>query len=89
MQPTLVGSLISAANLPHGRCLTPRYLTAPPALGVPPLGVPPLLLRLVAEAFLLMPDPAAFRWRGMGSDSLVLLADAGSFAGMLSAAATC
>lgn len=29
---TLVGSLISAANLPQGRCLTPLYLTAPLAL---------------------------------------------------------
>lgn len=26
---TLVGSLISAANLPQGLCLTPLYLTAP------------------------------------------------------------
>ena len=51
---TFVGSLISAANLPQGRCRTPLYLTAPLAL-TPFTGFEllPLLLGL------LMPDEEA------------------------------
>ena len=41
---TLVGSLISAANLPHGLCRTPLYLTAPLALtALPDLALAPLV----------------------------------------------
>ena len=56
---TFVGSLISAANLPQGRCLTPLYLTAPLALA-PPLTaleaapLPGLLIPEDAECILCM-----------------------------------
>lgn len=60
---TLVGSLISAANLPQGRCLTPLYLTAPLAL------TPLTALETAPLLGLLMPEEAECilcMWLGFG-----------------------
>lgn len=55
---TLVGSRISAAYLPHGRCRTPRYLTLPVA-SLPP--AENALSALAGEAPFFTPSPD-FLW---------------------------
>lgn len=59
---TLVGSLISAAYLPQGRCRTPRYLTLPVATLLP---VEKALREAPGEALFLTPSPD-FLWLWAG-----------------------